>query len=328
MDSKNPEISVIVPVYKVEPYLRECIDSILAQTFTDFELILVDDGSPDSCGAICDEYAEKDNRIIVIHQQNQGVSAARNAGMDIMRGEYVAFIDSDDYIAANYFERLYNYLILENAEIAACQWLEDTNGLITEPKIPAMEDCVTVMSGPELTYKVYSFEIPLSVAVWAKLISRQLMEKYRFPLNVLCEDRAIIPYVVYEAKVVAVCVDRLYYYRQRGGSLMHQEFSVKMFDNIEHMNDFLRFLQRNKQWKTARVVKKKKDCDLALYVLKAKLNKVDNIPKKCRMSNFKALRLMRKHCSYNLYSWYLNQIYPFWTKYDAYFHKVEKLIMK
>ena len=105
-------------------------------------------------------------------------------------------------------------------------------------------------------------------------------------------------------------------------------YEAKMFDNIEHMNDFLRFLQRNKQWKTARVVKKKKDCDLALYVLKAKLNKVDNIPKKCRMSNFKALRLMRKHCSYNLYSWYLNQIYPFWTKYDAYFHKVEKIIMK
>jgi len=91
----SPKISIIVPVYKVEPYLRKCIDSILAQTFTDFELILVDDGSPDGCGKICDEYAKKDNRILVIHKSNGGLSSARNAGLEIAKGEYIGFVDSD-----------------------------------------------------------------------------------------------------------------------------------------------------------------------------------------------------------------------------------------
>ena len=88
-----PEVSVIVPVYKVEAYLRRCVDSILAQTFTDFELILVDDGSPDNCGAICDEYAEKDNRVRVIHKENGGVSSARNAGLDAAAGNYICFVE-------------------------------------------------------------------------------------------------------------------------------------------------------------------------------------------------------------------------------------------
>ena len=91
-----PELSIIVPVYKVEPYLPKCIDSILAQTFSDFELILIDDGSPDRCGEICDEYAARDDRVVVIHRENRGVSAARNAGLDAARGEYIGFVDSDD----------------------------------------------------------------------------------------------------------------------------------------------------------------------------------------------------------------------------------------
>ncbi|KAF3371822.1 glycosyl transferase family 2, partial [Enterococcus faecium] len=91
------EISIIVPVYKVEKYLRKCVDSILAQTFTDFEVILVDDGSPDNSGKICDEYAEKDNRVRVIHKENGGLSSARNAGIDVARGKYLGFVDSDDY---------------------------------------------------------------------------------------------------------------------------------------------------------------------------------------------------------------------------------------
>lgn len=95
----TPKISCIVPVYNVEKYLRRCVDSILAQTFTDFELILVDDGSPDGCPAICDEYAEKDSRVRVIHQENKGVSAARNAGLDMARGEYVCFVDGDDEVS-------------------------------------------------------------------------------------------------------------------------------------------------------------------------------------------------------------------------------------
>ena len=116
------KLSIIVPVYNVEPYLRRCIDSILAQTFTDFELILVDDGSPDNCPAICDEYAEKDPRIVVIHKQNGGLSDARNAGLDIARGEYIGFVDSDDYIDAEMYEKMYNAAIMHNSDIVSCAY--------------------------------------------------------------------------------------------------------------------------------------------------------------------------------------------------------------
>lgn len=107
-----PTISVIVPVYKVEPYLRCCVDSILTQTFTDFELILVDDGSPDNCGAICDEYAEKDSRVHVIHKENGGLSSARNAGLEIANGDYVYFCDGDDYITETLLEDAIEFLPL------------------------------------------------------------------------------------------------------------------------------------------------------------------------------------------------------------------------
>lgn len=115
-----PELSIIVPVYKVEPYLRRCIDSILAQTFRDFELILIDDGSPDNCGTICDEYAEKDSRIKVIHQNNQGVSAARNVGLDIARGTYLGFVDSDDWIEPEMYETMIATAKEKQVDVVVC----------------------------------------------------------------------------------------------------------------------------------------------------------------------------------------------------------------
>lgn len=118
--STVPKISIIVPVYNVEKYLRRCIDSILAQTFTEFELILVDDGSPDGCPAICDEYAVQDDRIRVIHQTNSGVSVARNAGLDVVRGEWIGFVDSDDWIEPNMYEYLYSVAKKTNADAVVC----------------------------------------------------------------------------------------------------------------------------------------------------------------------------------------------------------------
>lgn len=112
MEKTLPLISVIVPVYKVEPYLRRCIDSIRNQTYTNLEIILVDDGSPDNCGCICDEYAQKDKRILVIHQKNEGLSAARNSGLDRCTGAYIGFVDSDDCIHPEMYERLYQDMYL------------------------------------------------------------------------------------------------------------------------------------------------------------------------------------------------------------------------
>ena len=127
------QISVIVPVYKVEPYLRRCVDSILAQTFTDFELILVDDGSPDNCGAICEEYEKKDSRVHVIHQENEGLSAARNAGIEWVfansNSEWLNFVDSDDWVHPQMLERLYHAVLEHNVKVSICGY-EETDGEI------------------------------------------------------------------------------------------------------------------------------------------------------------------------------------------------------
>lgn len=122
MQITKPKISIIVPVYKAEPYLRKCIDSILNQTFKDFELILVDDGSPDRCGEICDEYALKDSRIKIIHKENSGRSSARNVGLDIAQGEYIGFVDSDDWIEPDMYEVLYSKAKIESADIIALNY--------------------------------------------------------------------------------------------------------------------------------------------------------------------------------------------------------------
>ena len=119
----TPLISVIVPVYQVEQYLDRCVSSILEQTYDHLEVILIDDGSPDSCPRLCDEWAEKDPRVRVIHQENGGVSSARNAGLDAATGDYIAFVDSDDAIRPNYFETLYALLTEHQAELSICKML-------------------------------------------------------------------------------------------------------------------------------------------------------------------------------------------------------------
>lgn len=127
-ESGKPEISIIVPVYQVEKYLNECIDSILAQTFTDFELILVDDGSPDNCPALCDAAAKRDSRVRVIHKQNGGVSTARNAGLDAAQGNWIAFVDSDDTAAPEYLEKMHKAVLETGADFAICssQCIDET----------------------------------------------------------------------------------------------------------------------------------------------------------------------------------------------------------
>ena len=118
----NVLISVIIPIYNVEKYLRRCVDGILSQTYRNLEVILVDDESPDGCGAICDEYAAKDDRVVVIHQKNKELSGARNAGIDMAKGEYLAFVDSDDYVTDDFILRLYEAVATTGSDMAQCKW--------------------------------------------------------------------------------------------------------------------------------------------------------------------------------------------------------------
>ena len=181
-----PVVSVIVPVYKVEPYLRRCVDSILNQSFQDFELILVDDGSPDSCGAICDEYAARDSRIHVIHQENKGLSGARNTGIDHANGEYLAFVDSDDKWSPYFLESLYKALKEHDADISQCRWEYMHGDEIKEAYNPnAKCECFT---GREMLSNLYIQTGAYYVVAWNKLYKKELFEEIRYQEGRIHED--------------------------------------------------------------------------------------------------------------------------------------------
>lgn len=181
-----PELSVIVPVYNVEKYLPKCIDSILAQTFTDFELILIDDGSPDRCGEICDEYAAMDSRIIVIHQQNKGVSAARNAGLEIAKGKYIGFVDSDDWIEPEMYQILIATANETASELVICGSKQrDESGAFLRNDFPGEG----VYDREQLLKALYSVPNPLGGILWNKLFKREIVGSLRFREDMRnCED--------------------------------------------------------------------------------------------------------------------------------------------
>ncbi len=225
------EISVIVPVYKVEPYLHRCVDSILAQTFTDFELILVDDGSPDDCGVICDEYAEIDNRIHVIHQENRGRAASRNAGLDWVfansDSEWLCFVDSDDWIHPKFIELLYRAAIEKNVSISCCRYKK-----MVEPESIGMESVVPIVSvvPSEQVYThggkgVYTY-------LWDKLYKKGQWRNIRFPMGRDWEDYAVLHKVLLSVPHVAFIDIEGYYYFVNPEGIVYQQWSPKKMDHL------------------------------------------------------------------------------------------------
>ena len=236
-------ISVIVPVYKVEPYLRRCVDSILDQTYTDFELILVDDGSPDNCGAICDEYAAKDSRVHVIHQQNGGLSAARNAGIDWSfahsDSQWLSFIDSDDSVLPDYLSRMYASAAEQNADLCICDFqtvLSDGTIAPEESGIPSRVDSGNALLKEKIIYSNWRFVIACS-----KLYRKQLFAKLRFPVGYIHEDEAIIHRVLGSAAKVVCIPDRLYCYYLREESITGTGRSIKSTDYLSALSDRIRY---------------------------------------------------------------------------------------
>ena len=209
-----PEISVIVPVYKVEPYLYRCVDSILAQTFQDFELILVDDGSPDGCPAICDAYAQQDSRVHVIHQENSGLSAARNAGMDIATGKYMMFCDSDDYVSPGWIQ----------AFVSAATSSHDNfifGNIIPIGENQTLSDTMESEAAASLTLPVDQF-LDLHIRhragfAWNVLYYADIIQKIglRFRQDVIIEDLPFCLAYLKEMESLTYCGDAVYYYVQR-----------------------------------------------------------------------------------------------------------------
>lgn len=222
-------ISIIVPIYKVEDYLRRCVDSLLAQTCRDFELILVDDGSPDSCGIICDAYVAQDARIKVIHKENGGLSDARNAGMAIAKGEYIAFVDSDDWVSPDYLERLLNGMLQSGADICECNVLptegEVANGSVstTHPQSFSTQDAMLQLIH-DGTFRQH---------VWNKLYRREVIGDILFPKGKTNEDEFWTYQVFGNASRMAKIDDVLYYYFHRPGSIMQSGYSLKRLDALE-----------------------------------------------------------------------------------------------
>lgn len=213
---KNPLISIIVPIYGVEQYLEKCINSIINQTYRDLEIILIDDGSPDRCGEICDRYAQIDARIVVIHQKNQGVSAARNAGLDIARGEYIAFCDSDDYVAPNMYQRLLDELLAADAQLAICNRKNlNPNGISEIPE----QSLAHVLEQQEVIRHFWDIRPSVGHGVWNKLYVRSICNHVRFTAGLKsAEDAEFLGlYLLHVNK--AVFINEPFYIKyQRDGS--------------------------------------------------------------------------------------------------------------
>ena len=218
------KIGVIVPVYNVERYLKTCVGSILAQTFSDFELILVDDGSTDASGMICDQYAERDQRVRVVHTENRGVAAARNRGLEENQNEYIAFVDSDDWIAQEYLETLYRVMEEHQADLVISGGINVVEGRKVNPSVSG-ERAAERISKAEAYKRVLLCEDGASVVTWAKLYRKTVFQSVRYPEGEIHEDSGVIDQVIESCERIVVTPYRGYYYFRRRGSLVHGRFS-------------------------------------------------------------------------------------------------------
>lgn len=238
----NELISVIVPVYKVEPYLDQCISSIVNQTYSNLEIILVDDGSPDNCPAMCDAWAEKDQRIRVIHKPNGGLSDARNAGMAAATGELMAFVDSDDYLAPDMYEHLYQRMSQDKSDISACgvQMVWDDG---TPPRMLTCQgSCIL---NREDAMRAIIEESWLKQPVVYKLYKTMLICGIPFPKGKYHEDMFWSYQAISKADRVSVSDYAGYFYRQHGGSIMGSGFSLKSLDCMEAIKERYAYIVEN-----------------------------------------------------------------------------------
>ena len=233
-----PLISVIVPVYRVETYLDACVASVLSQTYENLELILIEDGSPDRSGEICDAWAAKDPRVRVIHKENGGGGLARNVGLDAARGELIAFVDSDDYIAPGMFVYLYR-LLQQGADIAECGYMDVTED---GAAFPEGENAVAFVTAEEaLRENIY--DTHFRQLIWNKLYRREMIGDIRFPVGTKIDDEFFTYKVLGNAKKLARSEKVCYAYRQQAGSVMHEKYSLRRLEGLHAKAERLAYLK-------------------------------------------------------------------------------------
>ena len=234
-------VSVIVPVYKVEQYLDKCLDSIVNQTYEKLEIILVDDGSPDSCPQRCDEWAEKDRRIQVIHKKNAGIALARNSGLDAATGDYITFVDSDDYISLDAIEIMIKRIEMDNTDMVVAQKVKVyPNGIEESTTFFSQE--VEIISKEEAFHRLGSADKPFPSPTWAKLYRKYIFEEIRFPNLKTAEDTYAVVDIIARCDRISILSDTVYFYFQRDASIVHTMTREKELDNMKAATHLARFL--------------------------------------------------------------------------------------
>lgn len=236
---KNPLITIIVPVYKVEQYLDRCLDSLVNQTYNNLEIILVDDGSPDACSQMCDDWAKKDTRIKVIHKENGGLSDARNAGMKISTGEYIAFVDSDDWIDLKTYSLVMDKMLLVDAQIGAFNIINvDSSDL--KPDFSAEYQILNSEQAIENTID----DIGVKTVAWNKVYHRSILKNLSFPKGKLHEDEFFTFHALDRAEKIVYLHRQCYYYFQRPTSIMGH-YNIRHIDMLEGVKQRMEFVEQN-----------------------------------------------------------------------------------
>lgn len=235
------KLSIIVPVYNVEKYIERCINSILAQTIDSFEIILIDDGSTDGSGEICDKYAQNNHNIIVIHKENAGISTARNVGIEIAKGDFIGFVDSDDWIDKNMYKTLYDLCIRHRADISTCRTKSTKLELVETQYIGVDEVDVETLTNKEAILRLYNNDLT-GYCVWNKIFSRELFQGIRFPIGRIYEDAAIIYKLINKSSLIVVYNCALYNYFIGNISITRSKFSTRRLDVIVTLEELLEFM--------------------------------------------------------------------------------------
>ena len=288
-------ISVIVPIYRVEKFLPQCIESVLNQTFTDFELILVDDGSPDRCPEICDETAKRDARVRVIHQANAGLSAARNAGIEVAHGEWLGFVDSDDYIAPQFYEKLYQTAQRTDTDCVMCSVQNvDESGKPIDSALMRVAD--EVKTGQEVLRKIGRDDVTPYLTAWNKLYRRKLFNTLRYPSGRQNEDVFVFAELFCQVQRAACVAEPLYFYRKRIDSIMNSAVTLRNLDEMWAYVNCFEHLQQDDEESILKETEKRVFAKLTgVYYRVTEEDRYSNKMKQAKKAQWNiAMRLMKQ----------------------------------
>lgn len=295
-------ISIIVPVYKVEEYLEFCLESIRAQTYQNIEIILINDGSPDHCPEICNHYAKMDERICVVHKKNGGLSDARNVGLQKAKGEYVAFIDSDDFVKNDYIESLYTQLQMNNADLVICDYQEVTMNTMEDLEY---SKAPIIMNNSQALINTYVPQYHgMEFVTWGKLYKMSLFKDNNicFPVGKIHEDTFTTYKLLYYASKIVFFPKKLYFYRIREGSIMNSGFSEKNLDKLEALEEACEFFSD------------KNELLLLGYALNAQFVTCETMRKRCLNADRDIKKIICKYYCEGIKKYLINAKMPYLKK--------------